>query len=91
MNRALEARKSFLEGLAEALAEASNFTAERELRNLINQEEQREKARRLKRVSIKPLQSAMTHLMARVQQPDSTIKEIELMQQDKQEQAALKE
>ena len=33
----------------------------------------------------------MTRLMAQVQQPDGLITEIELMQQDKQEKAALKE
>ena len=80
--------KSFLERLADSLAEEGDTKAAQELRNLQHGEAQRDQARRIRPISDKALQLAMTRLTIQVQNPDSSVEVMELFHKDEMELAA---
>ena len=90
-SKAETSRKSFLERLADALADEGQTDAAQQLRNLQHREAQRDQARRIRPITGKMARSAMTRLTATVRNPDGTEEVVELHHKDEMELAALRE
>ena len=90
-NKAESSCKTFLDGLAEALAAEGKSDATQELKNLQHREAQRLQAHCIHPISGKPSCSAMTHLMAQIRHDDGSTDMAVLYHREEMELATLQE